>query len=309
MNAPEPRIIIRPRMALLAGSASLVAVTILIAIKYFAYAQTGAVSVLATLIDSGVDASVSLMTFLAIRLSLKPADTEHRFGHGKVEGLAALLQAMLITGAGFFLLFEALDRFTSGYEIANELTAIAVMGVSIFISAVLVAIQKYTLRLAPSLAVEADKTHYAMDIVVNVMVIAVMLVVYFGGPAWPDPFLALLVTIYLAITAKDIAGRGLDMIFDREIPGDAREVITKKVLSHSRVLGMHDLRTRQSGMQAFISFDIEVDADLSLRDAHEIAREVEHSLLADFPQADIIIHVDPSGDVEDSRHQVAGVHH
>lgn len=295
---------IRPRMALIAGAASVATVLILIAIKSFALIQTGSASVLASLIDSVVDASVSIMTFLAIRLSLKPADEDHRHGHGKVEGLAALFQAAFIAGAGFFLLLESAGRFTGPAVPEESNTAIAIMAAATILSFVLVMVQNYSLRFAPSLAVEADRAHYSSDILINAGVIAVLLGLQHGAPWWIDPAFAVLVAFYLALTVRRIAGKAVDMLLDRELSGDARERITKKVLSHKYVMGMHDLRTSKSGMKIFISFDIELDPSLLLYNAHEIVREVEYELLVDFPNAEILIHADPHGDTSDTRHSL-----
>lgn len=291
-------------MALVAGAASIITVALLIALKLFATVQTGSASVLASLIDSVVDASVSLMTFFAIHISLKPADEDHRHGHGKVEGLAALFQAAFIAGAGFFLILESASRFADAADIKSENAAIAVMAVSTILSVFLVMIQNYSLRFAPSLAVEADRVHYASDIVVNFGVVSVLFGIQNGAPGWIDPVFAVLVALYLGFTARRIAGKGVDMLLDRELPGDSRERITKKVLSHRYVMGMHDLRTNKSGMKVFISFDIELDPSLLLYNAHEIVREVEYELLMDFPNAEILIHADPHGDTSDTRHNL-----
>lgn len=299
---------IRPRMALIAGAASVATVLILIVIKSFALIQTGSASILASLIDSVVDASVSIMTFLAIKISLKPADEDHRHGHGKVEGLAALFQAAFIAGAGFFLLLESAGRFT-GPAVAEESDiAIAIMAVATILSVVLVMVQNYSLKFAPSLAVEADRAHYSSDILINLGVIGVLFGLQHGAPWWIDPAFAVLVAFYLALTVRRIAGKAVDMLLDRELSGDARERITKKVLSHKYVMGMHDLRTSKSGMKIFISFDIELDPSLLLYNAHEIVREVEFELLIDFPNAEILIHADPHGDTYDTRHS-GEVHH
>jgi ferrous-iron efflux pump FieF len=293
---------IRPRMALVAGAASIATVLVLIVIKLYATLSTGSASVLASLIDSVVDASVSIMTFAAIHISLKPADDDHRHGHGKVEGLAALFQAAFICGAGFFLLLESAERFATR-SIPNESEiAIAIMAVSTILSVFLVMVQNYTLRFAPSLAVESDRAHYSSDIIVNLGVIGVLMALQRGAPNWIDPAFAILVAAYLALTAKRIAEKGIDMLLDRELPGAAREIITKKVLSHKYVMGMHDLRTSKSGMKVFISFDIELDPSLLLYNAHEIVREVEYELLIEFPNAEILIHADPHGDTYDTRH-------
>jgi len=297
-----------PRYALWAGLASIVTVTVLIIAKTAAYSQSGSASVLASLIDSLVDASVSIMSFMAIRLSLKPADANHRFGHGKVEGLAALGQAALIALAGLALIYEAVQRFFNPQPVADHGLAVGVMIFAIILTAALVTVQNYVLKRAPSLAVEADRAHYQMDIIINGGVIIVLAGLYYGAPLWLDPVFALLVALYLARTVKQIGLKGLDMLLDRELPDEIRHQITAEVLAHDGVLGMHDLRTYRSGMRTFISFDIEADPSILLWHAHEIVRAVERRLLTMFPHAEILIHVDPYGDTDDSRHVVRGIH-
>jgi ferrous-iron efflux pump FieF len=294
-------------MALVAGAASVVTVSILIGLKIFAYAENGSTSVLASLTDSVVDAAASLITLFSIRISLMPADAEHRSGHGKIEGLAALLQAAFIAGAAFFLLLESLSRFASPHPSTNNDLAIGVMGVSMILSMALVFIQNYSLRFAPSLAVEADKTHYAGDILVNAGVILTLWAIGIGAPVWIDPVFSMLISLYLVIMARGIAVQGLDMLLDRELPDAVRQNIKRIVLSHPNVMGMHDLRTHKSGMRVFISFDVELAPDLLLHAAHEILREVEHDLLKDFPHAEILIHPDPHGDTFDTRHKNFGM--
>ncbi len=292
--------------ALLAGVASMLTVAILIVIKAVAYMNSGSVSVLASLVDSVVDASVSIMTFMAIRFSLKPADAEHRHGHGKIEGLAALGQAVFVLLAGAFLLVESFSQFGSTGEAQDHALVIAVMLVSVILSGALVAVQNHTLEHASSLAVEADKAHYSADIFINIGVIVVFAAIYMGAPAWIDPAFAIGVVAYLAFAVRDIAGKGFDMLLDRELPDQERAAIKAKVKAHPGVLGMHDLRAIRSGMRVFISFDIEADPALTLAQAHDIVRAVEHDLLADFPHAEIMIHVDPAGDTADTRHSTVG---
>lgn len=296
---------IQPAFALWAGAASVVTVLFLIVIKLAAYLENGSVSVLASLLDSVVDAGASLITLMAIRVSLTPADSEHRHGHGKAEGVAALFQAAFIAAAAFFLFLESAKRFGGVQASGDMALAVPVMLVSIVLSLILTAVQKYSLRRAPSLAVEADHAHYSTDIVVNIGVIGVLWLQAAGAPSWLDPAFGALVAVYLMVTAKGIAGKGLDMLLDRELSEEVRKKITAIVFAHDKVLGLHDLRTYKSGMRMFMSFDIELDPSLLLYTAHEIVREVEHELLVEFPNAEILIHVDPYGDTYDTRHNVA----
>lgn len=294
----------KPRAALAAGAASLAVVVVLIAVKLIAYIYSGSSSVFASLMDSIVDVTASAMSFLAIHLSLKPADKNHRSGHGKIEGLAALLQSLLILGGGFSLMCEAAARLFAPKPVEAAPFAIAIMLFSIILSILLIRLQNKALQSAPSLAVESDKAHYSMDILVNSGVIAVLILLQFGVPLWIDPLFSLLVSFYLAFTAWTIARKGLDMLLDHELPKQTRAHILDIIQEQNGVLGVHDLRTSQSGMRVFISFDIEADPNLSLIGAHDIARKVEESLLNIYPHADIMIHVDPHGDTADSRHMV-----
>lgn len=299
----ENTVIYQPHKALHAGIASIITVSVLIVLKTIMYVFSGSTSVLASLMDSLADATVSVMTFFAIRFSLKPADDNHRSGHGKIEGLAALFQALLIGCAGAGLLYESIRRLFNPQSVENHEWAIAVMLVSIVLSVVLVRIQGKVLKEAPSLAVEADLAHYSTDIIINAGVIVVLLVLMAGGPLWVDAVFGIVVTGYLLYTARGIALQGMDMLLDRELPETVRQAITTRVRAHTGVMDMHDLRTSKSGMRIFISFDIEVDGAMTLTAAHDIARNIELDLFREYPHAEIMIHIDPHGDPHDTRHE------
>lgn len=299
MNTPVP---IRPEKAVAAAIGSVLLVAFLIVIKAVAYLASGSASILASLIDSLTDAAVSLMNFAAIRLSLKPADDDHRFGHGKVEGIAALMQAAFIGGSAVFLGLEAIRRLADPQPVADHGLAIVVMIIASVLSAILVMFQNYTLRHAPSLAVESDRVHYGSDILMNIAVILALVLQSRGAPSWIDPAFALAVAFWMMWTVFSVARKGLDMLMDRELPEEIRSRIESIIRSHPDILDFHDLRTRATGMQLDISLDIEVAPDMTLREAHDIAKAVEGLLLRAFPNAEIMIHVDPAGDPEDSRH-------
>lgn len=301
----------KPHFAIFAGMASVAIVLILVVIKTWAYWLSGSISVLASLTDSIVDAMVSLMSLMAIRHSLKPADASHRSGHGKVEGLAALVQSAFIAGAGVFLLLESLHSLFKPERIVpdKDPVVIVVMVVSLILSVVLVAIQGRLLRKAPSLAIKADRAHYSSDIVINSGAIAVLALQFSAGMAWVDPLFALLVALWMFRTAYTIVAQSVDMLLDRELSDDVRAEIIKIVRRHPRVHDLHDLRTSMSGMRMLVSLDIEVDPDISLAEAHSIAKAVESDILDKFPNAEVMIHEDPIGDTDDSRHTVRGVHH
>ncbi len=300
---------INPRYALLASFWAVGTAFILIGIKFYAYYVSDSVAMLGTLTDSVVDVAISLMMLFAVGLSLKPADKQHRFGHGKVEGIAALLQGVFMSFAGVFLAFEAVSRFIHPVELSEHKLGIIIAGIAILLSLILIAIQRFVLRRAPSLAIEADHAHYKTDVFLNGSVIVALLVNYYGGFVWLDSAFALLIAVYFLQTAWKITRKSLDMLMDKELPESIRDNIKEISLKHAGIHGMHDLRTRMSGMMIYISFDVEIDPLISLGAAHDIVQALEGELLKEYPNAEIIIHMDPVGNSECARHSVKGVHH
>lgn len=294
---------IEPKYAFIASFWALGTVAILIVIKGYAYWRSDSAAILATLTDSFTDAAMSGVMLMALRYSLRPADRDHRHGHGKMEGIGALFQAACLLAAALFLIFEALQRFAQPQEVTDHILGVWVAGIAIVMSIQLIMVQKYCLSKAPSLATESDQAHYSTDVALNGSVMAVLLVSYYGGPSWVDPLCAIAVALFYAISARKIALSATDMLMDKELPEAVRGKIKKIIELHPDILGFHDLRTRKSGMVIHISFDVEVDPDITLKAAHDIVRALEEDILEDFPYAEIIIHKDPFGDPHDHRHQ------
>ncbi len=300
---------INPRFALLASMWAVGTVLILIAIKTYAYSVSGSAAMLGTLTDSITDAAISIMMLFAVRYSLKPADKDHRHGHGKIEGIAALMQGAFMAGAGVFLCFEAAERYINPSQVMDHNVAIVVASIAIILTLILVIVQKFALSRAPSLAIEADHAHYKTDIMLNVAVISALAIDLYGGAVWIDPTFALLIAAYFLFTAYKISMRSVDMLMDKEMSLKVRKNIEEIVRQNLHVHGMHDLRTRQAGMRLHISFDVELYPELSLKEAHDIVRDLDHAILEYYPHAEIIIHMDPIGDTDDPRHTVRGIHH
>ena len=286
------------RLMRLATYASVSTAVSLIVLKLGAWVLTDSISLLSTLIDSILDAVASLVSLLAVRTALTPADREHRFGHGKAEPLAALGQAAFITGSAVFLLIEALHLLFDPRPIQNPMIGIVVMLISIGATAILVLFQRYVIRRTNSVVVRADSLHYLGDLLVNVAVIVALLGVTQLGWTILDPIFAIGIAAYILKTAWSIASESLHMLMDRELPDDDRARIGRIVRAHPEVVDMHDLRTRLAGPQTFIQLHLELNGDLSLWDAHTISDQVEAELKSAFPGAEVIIHVDPHGIVE-----------
>jgi ferrous-iron efflux pump FieF len=277
----------------LATTASVVTATILILAKLVAWVMTGSVSVLASLVDSLMDAVASLLNFIAVRFALQPPDKEHRFGHGKAESLAGLAQATFIGGSAVFLLLEAVDRLFHPRELEQITVGITVMGFSIVVTMALLAIQRYVIRHTKSVAIRADALHYATDLLTGVSVIAALLLAHFLGWTSADSWFAIGIAAYILYSAWQIGFDATQSLIDRELPDADREKIKALALEHEGVYGIHDLRTRQSGLVRFIQLHLELNEALPLGQTHQVADEVEMLICNAFPNSDVIIHQDP----------------
>lgn len=267
----------------------------LILLKAVAYVLTDSIAMLASLADSALDVFASSVNLLAIRHALTPADTEHRFGHGKAEPLAGLMQGAFIAGSVVFLSIESVSRFVAPRAIEHGAIAIAAMGVSIAVTAALVVAQQVTVARTGSLAIGADRMHYVGDLLTNLgVVLGIVLSTQFGVLV-ADPIIGLAVAAVLSASAWHVFHRSYDQLMDRELPDAERERIRSIVMRHDEVRNMHDLRTRAAGIATFIQLHIELDPAMSLTRAHEVSDAVEADIMAAYPAAEIIIHQDPAG--------------
>lgn len=278
-----------------AAVASLSVTVFLIVLKFAAYIATDSVSMLASLADSGLDFFASMINLVAVRSSLSPPDREHRFGHGKAEPLAGLAQAAFIAGSATFLIIEAASRLSQPHEVTRETLGLVVMGISIAATIGLVAYQRMVVARTDSLAINSDKSHYTSDLITNLGVVLSLVLSTEFGFVHADPVIAIAIALFLAWTSWSVFRASSDQLMDRELPDEDREKIKSLVMRHPEVRNLHDLRTRASGLNAFIQFHIELDADISLTRAHEISDAVEADVKAAFPKAEILIHQDPAG--------------
>jgi len=273
--------------------ASVTTACTLVAVKLVGWWLSDSVSLLSSLVDSLLDGAASVVTLLAVRQALVPADTEHRFGHGKAEPLAALGQAGLIMGSAIFVTIEAINRFITPKPVEYGSIAIGVMVFSIVLTFALTRFQAFVVKRSGSIAISADSLHYTMDLLMNAAVIMALLLATQLGWIYADPIVGLAVAIFILRSAWKIGRGSYDMLMDRELPEEERERIIAVIKEHPEVLGIHDLRTRASGQNRFIQLHLELDGGMTLYRAHAIADTVEAELEALFPGTDVIIHQDP----------------
>jgi len=236
----------KARLMRMATYASTSVAISLIIIKLVAWFMTGSVSILATLMDSCLDALASILNLFAVHHALAPADKEHRFGHGKAEALSGLGQATFITGSALFLVLEAASHLLNPEPITAMSTGIWVMVISIVATMGLLMFQKHVIKQTDSTAIKADHMHYKTDLVVNIGVVVALLLTFYGWPGF-DPLFAIAIAAFILYSAWEIAKESLDLLMDRELPDEETSNIESIVKSHQDTHGMHDLRTRNTG--------------------------------------------------------------
>ncbi|WWP00876.1 MAG: CDF family cation-efflux transporter FieF [Candidatus Dasytiphilus stammeri] len=273
-------------------AATLLAITLFL-IKFLAWWNTGSVSMLAGLVDSLLDIAASITNLLIVRYSLQPADEEHTFGHGKAESLAALTQSMFVAGSALFLVLTGIHHLakpttTMQYPIFGIIIAF----LALIFTLILVIFQQWVIYKTYSQAVQASMIHYKSDILVYGAIITALLLSSYGLK-WADALFALLIGIWILYSALKMGYQAIQSLLDRALPNEEIEKIINLVTSWPGVIGIHKLRTRQSGQTRFIQLHLEMDDYLTLIQVHHITTQVEQTLLKHFPNSDIIIRQDP----------------
>ena len=280
-----------------AAIASVAVALLLLSLKGWATLATGSVAMLGSLIDSGLDVIASLVTLWAVRIAAAPADHDHRFGHGKAEALAALFQVGLIAVSAAGIFWRAADRLISG-----EVSAAAEYGIGVSLAAIaatlaLTAYQRRIIRQTGSVAIAADHVHYQSDLLLNGAVIAALMIEQYGGLAGADPLFGLAIALWLAWGGWRASRSAVNQLMDREWPEERRRAFLAAT-AHPANRGTHDLRTRSSGADDFAQFHIRVDPAMTVVEAHRVMDEIEERLSAEFPGVEVLIHVDPLGQVD-----------
>lgn len=284
-----------------ASYASVVTAVVLLLSKVFVWFITDSSSILASLTDSFLDIGASVINLFAIRYALSPADNEHRFGHGKAESLAGLAQSAFICGSSILLILYGINSLIEAKEIVRSELGIAVSIFALLVTFVLIRYQTHVVKITGSVAIKADSLHYKSDLWLNgAVLLALALSAY--GFYWVDGLATILIALYILYSAYEIGFESIQALLDRELPDEDKEKIKSIVNGTNNVLGMHDLRTRQSGQMKFVQLHIELDDHLSLFDAHNIADDVELGILRNFTNMEVIIHQDPISIVNKKNH-------
>lgn len=281
-----------------AALASISMALFLVALKTWASWGTGSVAMLGSLADTALDFIASLITFFGVRWAAMPADEEHRYGHGKAESLAALVQVILITISAMGIIWRAVDRLASDRPTEGLELGIGVSLVAMLATFALLGYQRYVIRRTGSVAIMTDHVHYQTDVLLNVSVIAALTLDQLLGWRLADPLFGFAIAGWLMYGAWSAASHSIDQLMDREWPEAEREAFLSAAQEYPELAGIHDLRTRTSGAHRFVQFHVWVPGDWTVAEAHQRMDAVEEKLQHRFPGTEIIIHLDPEGHVD-----------
>ncbi|HEX8147431.1 MAG TPA: cation diffusion facilitator family transporter [Pyrinomonadaceae bacterium] len=279
-----------------AARLSVAAAAILIALKTLTGVLTGSISVWASLLDSAMDIFASAINYYAVRAGSAPPDEDHRYGHGKAESLAGLFQSFVIGVSGLVLLWEAVRRIITPHPTASEWLGVGTMAVACGVSVALVARLRRVARKTDSPALKADAVHYATDVYTNGAALGALLLVALTGWTLADPLISILISAFILKSAVDVARDSIHVLMDRRLPRviDAKVAAVVERFRPEGVLGFHDLRTRRSGSLKFIDLHLEVEADQTLQQAHDLTVRVIRAIQKEIPRSRVQIHTDPS---------------
>jgi len=285
------------RLNLSAGVLSVTVALVLVLAKLWALAETGALSIAATLADSALDLLMSGAGLAAIAYAARPADEDHAFGHTSAEDLAALAQSVFILVSAAVIATAAILRLlaTEPPELAAEGTGMAVIGFSIAVTASLVLWQRHVARRTGSKVVAADSLHYLGDLIPNAGALLALWASAALGLTRIDAVVALFAAALMATGALRIGKDAFDALMDRRADPTIIAGIETIARGFPGVLGFHDLKTRMAGSRVFVNMHIELDGTQTLDEAHAIGAALRRAILAAYPKADVLIHKDPVG--------------
>jgi ferrous-iron efflux pump FieF len=295
MNEPPLHHSKRSELTRRAALASIAMALFLIGLKTWASLQTSSMAMLGSLADSGLDLVASLVVLLGVRVAAQPADADHRFGHGKAEALAALVQIILIIFSALFIGYNSIERLLRGAQTADAELGIGVSLVAIALTFALITYQRHVIRRTGSVAIGTDRLHYASDLILNGSVIVALALDQYAGLPGADAVFGLLIALWLLWGAWTSSSHALDQLMDREWPDELRQQFLAAAAEYPELAGLHDLRTRTSGTHHFAQFHVWVPADWTVRAAHDCMDRIEEELQRRFPGTEILIHLDPEG--------------
>ncbi|WP_133366873.1 cation diffusion facilitator family transporter [Qipengyuania sediminis] len=289
----------RAKLTRSAAYASIAMALLLLALKGWAVWRTESAAMLGSLADTALDLAASLATLIGVAIAAIPADEDHRFGHGKAEALAAMVQVILIAVSASAIAINAVGALIGGQRVTAAGEGIAVSLLAVLATLALLGWQRFVIARTGSVAIRADHVHYQSDLLLNLAVIAALALDQFGGLTKADPLFGLAIAIWLLWGAWRAGAEAVDQLLDREWPEERRQALIAAAAEHPDLANLHALRTRRSGTRDFVQFHADFPGSMTVEEAMAIVHRVERDLCRRFPGTELLIHIDPAGHVDE----------
>lgn len=287
----------KTRVALL----SVVSNAVLVAIKLVVGIMAGSVSIISEAVHSGVDLVAAAIALAAVRVSGKPADERHPFGHGKYENVSGAVEALLIFAAAAWIVFEAVRKLLHPEPVTWVGLGMAVMALSAACNLVVSRRLMKVGRETDSIALRADAWHLRTDVYTSAGVMAGLGAMALGARLWPgtplgwvDPVAAIIVAAMILKAAWDLTAESAHGLLDVGLSADEVAWLQTHLASRYPVVrGFHGMRTRKAGASRFVEFHAILDADMTVAAAHAVSEDIENAIAMRLPHTHVNIHVEP----------------
>ncbi len=272
----------------------LIVVLCLLTLKIIAGLVTSSISIWAQAADSSSDVIAVIITYFTIGFAMKPADEEHQFGHGKIEGIAAFIQSILLLGASASIGYSAIQRILHGEKLNFTESGIAIMLVSMITSIILSRHLYKVAKSTNSVVLEANATNIRGDVYSTAGVLVGLILVRITGLTIIDPIIALAVVVWILRATYRVARMAFTDLIDVRIPKEEVDKIVALVKEHSsQFSSFHGIRTRKSGGKRFVNIHLLFPKNVSVVQAHGMCNHLEKDINVQFPNTSIYIHVEP----------------
>lgn len=279
-----------------AARLSVISNAILTILKLTTGLLSGSVGVVSEAAHSGSDLIASFIALFSVRMSNRPADEEHPYGHGKVESISGILEAMLILLAACTIIYTAVEKLLRPLVLPAVAWGMAVMGLSVAVNIGVSYVLFKVARATDSLALLADAEHLRTDVLTSLGVLVGLVLIKVTHWAALDPIIGIVVAMIIIWIGMQLIKDGLRSLMDVRLPESDLQKIYDALAEEPRILGYHKLRTRKSGSTRYIDFHIQVDDNLSLVDAHSLTEKLEDKIRNTLPNVEVVIHTEPYSD-------------
>ena len=268
--------------------------TTLIILKIVAGILSGSVSIISEAIHSGMDLVASLIAFFSVRVSSKPADEDHPYGHGKVENISGVTEGLLIFVAAFLIIKEAIEKILHPTDLGPTGVAIAVMLISSVVNLLVSSILYKTAREVDSIALEADALHLKTDVYTSLGVGLGLILITITGKTMLDPVVAILVACLIIKEAWELVSKSFRPLLDGRLSSEEEGLIEEVLDKYSdQIIDYHMLRTRRAGNIKHIDFHMTVSEDLTIKDYHDLYEQIENDIERALANTSVIINAEP----------------